>query len=151
MNAKAKLDLYRLYHTEKLKKLHPMVVGVDVVNKGSKSIIGLAATYSEYLTQHFSRIQYQDLYRDRVSRKNPNRITKDQQEDVITDERTKILESFLRDAFKFYTKKNNGQQPGLIVLYRSGIGGPTLQEKVLKKEIGQIKAAVQGFAPNYDP
>jgi hypothetical protein len=55
---------------------------------------------------------------------------------MITDDRTKILENFMRESFKVYTERNRGQQPGLIVIYRNGIGGPTLQEKVLSKEIG---------------
>jgi hypothetical protein len=63
-------------------------------------------------------------------------MSKDQQEDLITADRTKILEDFMRESFKVYTERNSGLQPGLIVMYRNGIGGPTLQEKVLSKEIG---------------
>lgn len=36
-------------------------------------------------------------------------------------------------------------------MYRNGIGGPTLQQKVLDREIGQIQQAIRTFAPNYDP
>jgi len=57
----------------------------------------------------------------------------------------------MKESFNVYTQRNNGQQPGLIVMYRNGIGGPTLQEKCLKQEIGQIQQAVRNFAPNYSP
>lgn len=77
MNAKAKLDLYRLDIQDKIENLNPMVVGVDVVNKGRQSIIGLAATYTKTLTQHFSKIAYQDLYKERVKKGAANQITKD--------------------------------------------------------------------------
>lgn len=43
-----------------------MIVGIDVVNKGRLSVIGLAATYSRFLTQHHTKVVYQDLYKDRV-------------------------------------------------------------------------------------
>jgi hypothetical protein len=151
MNAKDSLDLYRLQISENIKKLNPMIVGIDVVNKGRTSVVGLAATYSKYLTQHHTKLVYQDLYKDRMKPGAQNQITRDQQEDMITEDRTKILSDFLRESFKTYTDRNNGQQPGLIVMYRNGIGGPTLQEKCLKLEIGQIQEAVRSFAPNYDP
>jgi hypothetical protein len=66
MNAKAQLDLYRLQISEKIKQLNPMIVGIDVVNKGRLSVVGLAATYSRFLTQHHTKVVYQDLYKDRV-------------------------------------------------------------------------------------
>ena len=50
---------------------------------------------------------------------------------MLTVDRTKVLEDFMRESFKTYVERNQGQQPGLIVIYRNGIGGPTLQEKVL--------------------
>jgi hypothetical protein len=70
-----------------------MIIGVDVVNKGRKSVLGLAATYSKYLTQHHTKVVYQSF---------PGfdkNMTKDQQEDAITVDRTKILEDFMRESF----------------------------------------------------
>ena len=47
MNAKVKLDLYRL----SLKSFRKaMVIGVDIVNQGSRRIIGISASYNQYLT-----------------------------------------------------------------------------------------------------
>jgi len=54
MNAKVKLDLYRI----KIPLPNAMVVGVDVVNEGRKSIIGLTASYTKSLTQYYSKIEY---------------------------------------------------------------------------------------------
>ena len=122
-----------------------------MVNKGSTSVLGLAATYSKFLTQHHTKVVYQELYKDRVKPGTLNKITKSQQEDLITKDRTKILEDFIRESFKIYVDRTQGQQPGLIVMYRNGIGGSTLQEKVLSKEIKQIQEAVRKFAPDYDP
>jgi hypothetical protein len=128
--------LYRIEISEKIKRLNPIIFGIDVVNKGRLSVIGLAATYSKFLTQHHTKVVYQDLYKDRCRPGAQNSITKDQQEDMITADRTKILQDFMRESFKVYTERNNGEQPGLIIMYRNGIGGPTLQEKCLRNEIG---------------
>jgi aubergine-like protein len=46
MNAKVQLDLYRV----KIPLATAMVVGVDVVNEGRKSILGFTASYTKYLT-----------------------------------------------------------------------------------------------------
>jgi len=35
-----------------------MVVGVDVVNAGRKTIVGLTASYSNHMTQHYSQIVF---------------------------------------------------------------------------------------------
>ena len=35
-----------------------MVVGVDVVNAGRNSIVGMTATYTQNLTQHLGKIEY---------------------------------------------------------------------------------------------
>ena len=83
-----------------------MIVGIDVVNKGRLSVVGLAATYSRFLTQHHTKVVYQDLYKDRVKQGAKNQITKSQQEDLITNDRTKILEDFMRESFKTYVERN---------------------------------------------
>jgi hypothetical protein len=54
MNAKVKLDVYRLKFTIP----NMMVVGIDVVNMGRKSIIGFASSYSPYITQHYTEVTY---------------------------------------------------------------------------------------------
>ncbi len=52
INAKVAQDLYKIEVPANLQGT--MVVGVDVVNAGRRAIIGLTASYSEHMTQHFS-------------------------------------------------------------------------------------------------
>jgi len=54
MNAKVKLDIYRV----KIPLKTAMVIGFDVVNEGTKSILGFTASYSKFLTQFYSKIEY---------------------------------------------------------------------------------------------
>lgn len=54
INAKVRLDLYRL----KIPLQNAMVVGVDVVNEGRKSIIGFTASHNKFFSQYFSTIRY---------------------------------------------------------------------------------------------
>lgn len=58
VNAKCKKDLYHISFKQDIMNMHPMVIGVDVVNAGRKSIVGMTATYTQSLTQHLGRIEY---------------------------------------------------------------------------------------------
>jgi hypothetical protein len=44
------LDLYRISFNKNVMNLNPMIVGVDVVNAGRLSIVGMTATYTNSLT-----------------------------------------------------------------------------------------------------
>jgi len=63
-----------------------MIVGVDVVNEGRKSIIGFAASYTKYFTQFFSKIAYQEMHKEIIKADG-----KEAQEQMVTEERTVIL------------------------------------------------------------
>lgn len=52
INAKLMNDLYRIQIPKPME--NTMVVGVDIVNAGKSAIIGMTASYSQHLTQHFS-------------------------------------------------------------------------------------------------
>lgn len=54
MNAKLRQDLYRLNVEKEFTDC--MVMGVDVCHAGRNSIVGLAATYTPALTQHFCKV-----------------------------------------------------------------------------------------------
>lgn len=43
-----------------------MVVGVDVVNAGRRAVIGLTASYSQHMTQHFTQVVKQDLLKELI-------------------------------------------------------------------------------------
>lgn len=53
MNAKLKQDLYHINIEKDF--ANSMVIGVDVCHAGRNSIVGLTATYTPHLTQHFCR------------------------------------------------------------------------------------------------
>jgi Piwi domain len=55
------------------------------------------------------------------------------------------------NALKKYGGKNKGSLPDQIIVYRDGTGGPTFREKLLKTEIPQVIAAIQGYSNNYNP
>ena len=125
-----------------------MTVGVDVIPQGRKSIIGLSASYSQYLTQHFSKVEYQELHKEMVGQKG---WTKERQEIEVTKKRAEILAKFIEEALGNYVAKNNGQRPSQIVIYRDGVGGPSYHPKCLDMEIPMIMHLVENFAPNYKP
>eukprot|EP00355_Strombidium_rassoulzadegani_P002716 CAMPEP_0168613156 /NCGR_PEP_ID=MMETSP0449_2-20121227/3304_1 /TAXON_ID=1082188 /ORGANISM="Strombidium rassoulzadegani, Strain ras09" /LENGTH=233 /DNA_ID=CAMNT_0008653777 /DNA_START=131 /DNA_END=832 /DNA_ORIENTATION=- len=62
VNAKTYKDLFRLEIKPSIANLNPMIVALDLVNKGRQSIIGLAATNSAKMTQHFSQVRFQELH-----------------------------------------------------------------------------------------
>lgn len=129
MNAKCYKDLYRMDLTPKFSKT--MTVGVDVVNQGRKSIIGLSASYSKYMTQHFTKVEYQELHKEMIGKE----WTKERQEIEVTKARQNILAKFIESALENYTQKNQGQRPDQIVIFRDGVGGPTYQTKCLEYEL----------------
>ena len=59
LNAKVGLDLYRINAAAEFQTA--MVIGVDVVNKGHRAFVGLSASYSKHITQHYSKCEAQDL------------------------------------------------------------------------------------------
>jgi len=63
-----------------------MIVGVDVVNVGRKSIIGFASSYTKYFTQFFSKISAQEMRKEIIKTDG-----KEAQEQIVTEERTVIL------------------------------------------------------------
>lgn len=114
MNAKLKQDLYRLNFEKEFSDC--MTVGVDVVNAGRNSIVGLAASYTQQMTQHFSRVFTQDLHRE---------LPFEQREDRLLDDRISIIGRFIELALKNY-ETHNKKLPGRIVVYRDGVGGPSM-------------------------
>jgi len=74
-----------------------MIVGLDVVNEGLTSNIGMSATCNQHLMQYFSEVEKQDL------RKGNTKLTKSQREQDVSEERTVILSEFLKRALKTYT------------------------------------------------
>lgn len=78
--------------------------------------------------------------------KNKN-VSKEIQEQETTARRTNILQSFILEALKSYGQRNKGRFPNQIIIYRDGVGGPTMEEKVKESEVNQVQQAIQSFAP----
>ena len=76
INAKVRQDLYRVLAPQSMQNC--MVVGVDVCHAGRRSLVGLAATYTPYFTQHFSKVYPQQLHKELIGKMQDGRtITKD--------------------------------------------------------------------------
>jgi len=125
---------------QKLRNIPTMIVGIDVVNMGRNCIVGLAATYNQYLHQHFSAIHKQTLSKG-------EKMTKEEQEQIDCENRQKIISEFMKAAFNKFVNSNNGRRPEQILIYRDGVGGPTYQRKVLLLEgpNGALQQAIRGF------
>lgn len=73
-----------------------MLVGVDVINEGSRRLIGCSASYNMAMTQYYTRVYQQ---------KNPKlsgetNVSKDELESRTTETRTQILIEFFEAAIK---------------------------------------------------
>ena len=143
INAKVRQDLYRL----DLPNLRgSMVVGVDVVNTGRTSILGFSATSNQSLSQHYSSTVEHDMYKDLIKKEG-----KDKQEDKLTETRAMILADEITKSLKHYQNGNKGNLPDQIVIYRDGLGGPSMEPKILANEVQYVLSAIQQFASGYNP
>jgi len=105
VNAKFPLDLYRINVPQKLLQANTMIVGVDARKAGRRTIMGMSASYSPHLTQHFTRVAYEAL--DAEQQKQGK--SKAQQEQFHCQNRAAILAQFMKAAFQNYVAKNQGQ------------------------------------------
>jgi hypothetical protein len=48
----------------------------------------------------------------------------------------------MEKALANYEKNNKNNLPEKIVVYRDGVGGPSMQQKVLNKELGKMSEAI---------
>lgn len=63
-----------------------MVVGVDVINEGSKRLVGCSASSNVFLSQYFTR-----LYPQENPKGEAKMMSKDEQETITTEGRREIL------------------------------------------------------------
>lgn len=97
-----------------------MVVGFDVVNAGREAIIGMTASYTKHLTQHYTQVVKQDLLKQLIGKS----LTKEQQEERVCADRAEILAVFIKKALQKYGEVNKSL-PTQIAVYRDGVGGPS--------------------------
>ena len=94
MNAKARLDLYRL----DLPNLRTsMVIGIDVVNSGRTSLLGFSATYNTSISQHYTTVIEHEMFKDLVKKEG-----KEIQEQKLTELRATIVGEHVIKALKQY-------------------------------------------------
>jgi aubergine-like protein len=65
-------------------------------------------------------------------------------------DRTEIVKKFVCDAITMY-RANNGALPQQIVIYRDGMGGPTLTKCVQEYEVKAITELLENTTPGYKP
>nr|AEX87963.1 Otiwi13 [Sterkiella histriomuscorum] len=146
INAKLSHDLYKI----KLPSLrNTMVIGTNIVNIDHESIIGLCASMNQEISQYYTKTDKHSL--PRREKKQSQRLTQDQQESIITEKRSKIICKFIQKSLVSYLEKNKGSLPDQIIIYRDGLGGSSLQEKVKKHEIKEVISTIQAFKQDYDP
>ena len=149
INAKVKQDLYRvnLPHFK-----NSMIIGVDLIMNGSSKLIGCCATSSNTLTQCYTRLYKQKMPRPSQADLDlyPGKSRRDVQEILITLERANILKGFVNDAMGNYQKNTKGL-PEKIIIYRDGMGGPTLTAKVQEHEVKVITDLLENTSPGYKP
>lgn len=113
-----------------------MIVGVDVINEGSRRLVGCSASYNSFMSQYYTRLFPQKLGEGK---------SKDEQETNTTLERQEILKTFFKEAIEYYQNYNKGSLPTQIIMYRDGMGGPTLIDKVLRHEVKFIVDYLETF------
>jgi hypothetical protein len=55
------------------------------------------------------------------------------------------------EALKNYQEFNRGALPDQIMIYRDGVGGPTMEAKVKDFEVAEVCSAILGYASGYNP
>lgn len=77
-------------------------------------------------------------------------MTKDEQEVKVCQDRSLIIQDFLKKSLEFYSKKNK-TLPRQIAVYRDGVGGPSYHSKVITNEVEDITHLLSNYSPNYNP
>ena len=140
MNAKlggvnAVLDPSTFKHPGKddfLNKKGIMIMGIDVAHPGvgstiKHSVAGFVGSYTSDYTKYFSQAKCQ---------------LKERQE--VIQEWIKSVEEVSKDFFKEYSKKNKGQFPHIVVVYRDGVSeGQFIQ--VRDHEVHQLQKAMKSI------
>ena len=59
-------------------------------------------------------------------------------------DRVSILSGFTEKALKNY-EVHNKRLPDRIIVYRDGVGGPSMQKRVLEVELGKMTEAIKSY------
>jgi len=149
MNAKVKQDLYRV-NLPNFK--NAMLVGVDLIMNGSSKLIGCCATSSKTMTQCYTKMYKQKMPRPTEEHKQiyPGKSHREIQEILTTIERADIIKAFINEAMGEF-QKNTKSLPEQVIVYRDGMGGPSMTAKVQEHEVRVISDLLENSAPGYKP
>mmetsp|Transcript_34434 Transcript_34434/g.25523 ORF Transcript_34434/g.25523 Transcript_34434/m.25523 type:complete len:183 (-) Transcript_34434:220-768(-) len=129
MGAKVRKDPYHINLDVNTPR---MVVGFDLALCKGEFVLAFTASYNRYLTKHYSTVIKQGKHADILdAEREDHRNKKDVQDEVIAKERTQIICHQMNLALQVYQEENKGNLPDEIFFYRDGVGGPTLEEKLL--------------------
>ncbi|CDW85355.1 piwi-like protein 1 [Stylonychia lemnae] len=145
MSAKMGLDLYNL-SLPCYKKT--MVIGTDVVISKGNTIMGMTASYNLQLSKYYSRV---DTHKMPSRESGQDQRSQDEKQQLITESRCQILCKFIKDSLQNYQQCQNGPYPELIVIYRDGIGGESMQDKCQEFEITRVIEVIQSSFEGYNP
>mgnify|MGYP003342467415 CR=1 FL=1 len=104
MNAKCRLDLYRL-NVPQFK--NSMVIGIDLIMNGNSKLIGCSATSNKNLTQCFTKLIKHKLPKltEEIKYQYPNKSRREVQEILTSIERAEIIKNFVYEAVGNYNKE----------------------------------------------
>ena len=149
MNSKLRQDIYRLNHPA-LK--NTMLVGIDVIMNGRNKLVGCCATITKSLTQCLTKLYKQQppVFTEDERKELQGTRLRDVQEDRITAARTEIIKEFINDAMKTYHQTNSAL-PEQIIIYRDGMGGPSMTTRVKEREVAEIQNLLENTTQGYKP
>eukprot|EP00347_Sterkiella_histriomuscorum_P023353 403334969 len=144
----AKLN-HQLYNVYLPSLRNSMIVGINIVNVGNQSKIGLCASMNQEISQFYTKVE---SHNNPQHVKNINkRLSQNEQETIIAKMRTETIGKFLLKSLSHYQKKNAGDLPDQIIIYRDGIGGLTFKRKLKRYEIEKVLKTISQFKKGYDP
>jgi hypothetical protein len=80
----------------------------------------------------------------------PGKSHREIQEMLTTIERADIIKGFINEAMGEF-QKNTKTLPEQVIVYRDGMGGPSMTAKVQEHEVRVISDLLENSAPGYKP
>lgn len=121
VNSKIGGESIRVKFPEFMKKERVMVIGIDVCHSGKKSVVGFVATTNASCTSAYSDIIIQPKGQELVK---------------------KELDKCLVNALGTFKKRNGGELPNKIIIFRDGVG-EAMRDQIIAKEVQQFKEALK--------
>lgn len=107
-----------------------MVVGMDVHHDAqvNRSVVGFSSSLDSEFLRYYHAVRFQSR---------PN-------EEIIP-----YMQEFMNEALNAFKQRNNNTLPGLIIIFRDGVGDSQIPE-VKDREYSEVMQAIRQFT-NYEP